>query len=251
MNISAFNFHASARQKFRRGFTLLEIMVAIGLFMMLIAAIYSTWALVTKAAVVGQKAATDAQRERVALRTIEDALMCAQSFQASQKYYSFIVENGDTATLSFAARVPDVFPRNGKFGDFNLRRVTFQLEAGADGLKNLVLRQNPILMDMDEDEKKFPIVLAKNVKTLLMECWDAQQLDWVTEWKDTNAIPAFIRLGLVLAAKPESHSPDLVVTRALAVPSQMMPANIQRGGGAPGGPGGPGGPALTPPPIKR
>lgn len=232
-----------APKNFQRAFTLLEIMVAIGLFMLLIGIIYSTWTLVMKATVTGQKAAADSQRERVAVRTIEEALLCAQSFQASPKYYSFVVENGDAATLSFAARLPDVFPRNGKFGDFNLRRVTFQLEPGKDGLKNLVLRQNPILMDMDDDEKKFPIVLARNVKTLLMECWDAQQLDWVTEWKNTNSIPAFIRVGLVLAAKPESHAPDLVVTRAVAVPSQMMPVAIQRGGAL--GPGGGGGGGQT------
>lgn len=236
----------------RRGFTLIEIMVSIALFLMLTAAIYSTWTLVTKASMVGGKAAGEAQRERIAMRTMEDALNCAQSFQASQKYYYFLVENGDRAMLSFAARVPDVFPRNGKFGDFNLRRVTFQLEPGEDGTKNLVLRQNPILMDMDEDEKKFPIVLAKNVKTLLMECWDEQEQDWVDEWKNTNSIPAFIRLGLVLAPKPGSYGPDTVVTRAVAVPSQMMPAAIQRGAaGGPGAPGGPGGPTLAPPPVPN
>ena len=140
--------------KFCRAFTLIEIMVAIAVFMLVIAAIYSTWALVMRATLVGQTAAANAQRERIALRTIEDSLMCVQSFQASQKYYSFIVGNGDAATLSFAARVPDIFPRNGKFGDFNVRRVTFALEAGPEGKKNLVLRQNPVLMELDEDEKK-------------------------------------------------------------------------------------------------
>ena len=182
----------------RRAFTLIEIMVAIAIFMMIIAVIYSTWALVMRATQVGQDAAAQAQRQRVALRTIEDSLMCVQSFQASQKYYSFIVENGDAPVLSFASRVPDIFPRNGKFGDFNLRRVTFQLEANGDGEKDLVLRQNPILMDMDEDEQKNPLVLARNVKSFAIECWDTNQLDWVTEWDNTNSIPPMLRVGLVL-----------------------------------------------------
>ncbi len=239
-------------------FTLVEIMVAIVLFMMVMAAIYGTWALITRATVVGQAATMNAQRERIALRTIEDSLMCIQSFQASQKYYSFIVENGDAAMLSFAARVPDVFPRNGKFGDFNLRRLTFQLEPGQDGLKNLVLRQNPILMDMDEDEKKFPIVLAHNVKDFIVECWSTNQNEpqWVTEWTDTNSIPPFIRVGVVLATKSVPGNsdygrsvPDTVVTRAFAVPSGMMPAAVQRG--TAGGPPGAGGlqlPTPAPPP---
>ena len=229
--------------KFRRAFTLIEIMVAMGVFMLVIGAIYSTWALVMRATVVGQAAAMQAQRQRIALRTIEDSLMCVQSYQASQKYYSFIVENGDAATLSFAARVPDVFPRNGKFGDFNLRRVTFALEPGADGLKNLVLRQNPILMDMDEDEKKFPLVLARNVKKFIVECWDTNKFEWMDEWTATNSIPPSVRVGVVLGAKMDFDRsvPDIVVTRAFAMPSAMMPAAVQHGAVGPRpGPGGPG-----------
>jgi prepilin-type N-terminal cleavage/methylation domain-containing protein len=237
----------SRAKNFRRGFTLIEIMVAIAVFMMVIAAIYSTWALVMRATKVGQDAAAQAQRQRIALRTIEDSLMCIQSFQASQKYYSFLVTSGREPSLSFASRVPDIFPRNGKFGDFNLRRLTYSLEAGRDGEKNLVLRQNPILMDMDEDEQKAPLILARNVKTFLVECWDTNQLDWVTEWENTNAIPPMLRVGLVLGGNTAAGgaAPDITVVRAVSMPSEMMPAVVQRPGG-----GGPGGiPGLQPPPV--
>jgi prepilin-type N-terminal cleavage/methylation domain-containing protein len=234
-----------SRNHFHRAFTLIEVMVAIAIFMLVIATIYSTWALVMRATIVGQDAAAQAQRQRIALRTIEDALMCAQSFQASQKYYYFNVENGDAPTLTFASRLPEIFPRNGKFGDFGLRRVTFQLEAdGNDGEKNLVLRQSPILMDMDEDEKKNPLVLARNVKKFIVECWDTNQLDWVTEWDNTNSIPPMLRVGLVLGGNVEAGgaAPEITVVRAFSMPSGMMPVAVQRGGG--GGPGGPGGPGI-------
>ncbi len=230
-----------SRAQSQRAFTLIEIMLALGIFMLIIAAIYSTWAIVMRATQVGQSAAAQAQRERIALRTIEDSLMCVQSFQASQKYYSFIVENGQTPVLSFASRVPDVFPRNGKFGDFNLRRVTFSLESDKDGMKNLVLRQNPILMDQDEDEQKSPLVLAKNVKTFLVECWDTNKFEWADTWENTNFIPPMIRVGLVLgvSADVNKQNADFAVTRAFAVPSAMMPVAVQRG--TAGGPVGGGG----------
>ncbi|MBW8863358.1 MAG: prepilin-type N-terminal cleavage/methylation domain-containing protein [Verrucomicrobia bacterium] len=230
----------------RRGFTLIEIMVAMGVFLMVIAIIYSTWAMVMRATQVGQNAAAQAQRQRIALRTIEDSLMCIQSFQASQRYYYFDVENGDAPMLSFASRVPDVFPRNGKFGDFNLRRVTFSLEAGDGGEKNLVLRQNPVLMDMDEDEQKNPLILARNVKKFEVECWDTNQLDWVTEWLNTNSIPPMVRVGMVLggSSDPGGAAPDLTVIRAFTMPSQMMPSVVQRGGA-----GGPAGGLQLPPPV--
>ena len=245
-------------RKFLQAFTLIEIMVAIAIFMMVLAAIYSTWQLVTRATQVGQSAAAQAQRQRVALRTIEDALMCCQSFQASQKYYSFILQNGQSPVFSFAARLPEIFPRNGKFGDFNLRRVTFSLEAAEEfgAGKNLVLRQNPILMDMDADEQKNPLILARNVRTFAVECWDTNQLDWVTEWENTNSIPPLIRGGLVLGGNTEAgaNAPELSIVRAFSMPSSMMPAIVQHGtAGGRGGPGAPGGGGLPPiqPPGSR
>lgn len=222
----------------RRGFTLIEIMMALMIFSLVLAAIYSTWILVMRATQVGQDAAAQAQRQRVALRTIEDSLMCIQSFQASQKYYSFVVENGESPRLSFASRLPDIFPRNGKFGDFNLRRLTYSLEAGQDGAKNLVLRQSPILMDLDEDEQKYPLILARNVKSFIVECWDTNKIEWADEWLTTNYIPSMVRVGLVLGANTArgGGAPDFAVVRAFAMPSGMMPGAVQTGtaGGAPG-----------------
>src|ERR1700679_3173887 len=147
--------------KTARAFTLIEIMLSIMIFTVVIAAIYSTWTLILRSSRVGQEAAAQAQRQRVAMRTIEDALTCIQSFEASMQYYSFIVVNGQQPQLSFTARLPDTFPRNGKFGDFNSRRLAFTVElapgsannfSGQPAEQDLVLRQNPILMDMDVDE---------------------------------------------------------------------------------------------------
>jgi prepilin-type N-terminal cleavage/methylation domain-containing protein len=235
------------RSKFRRAFTLVEIMVALAIFTLVIGAVYATFVSVMRASKVGLDAAAQAQRQRIALRTIEDSLMCAQSFQASQRYYSFIVANGEAPVLSFASRLPEVFPRNGKFSDFNLRRLTFALEAGTDGEKNLVLRQNPILMPMDEDEQKYPLVLARNVKTFIIECWDTNQLDWVNEWDDTNSIPPMLRVGLVMGGNTTlgGAAPDYSVVRAFSMPSGMMPAIVQMGGAGVGNPGG--GINLAPP----
>src|SRR5208282_5066417 len=126
-------------------FTLVEIMVAIVIFSIVIAAIYSTWTLILRASQVGQNTAAQAQRQRIALRTIEDSLTCIQSFQASMEYYVFTnsTQNGNQSELSFTARLPEVFPRDGKFGGFNLRRLIFSVEPGRDSEMDLVLRQTP------------------------------------------------------------------------------------------------------------
>ena len=228
----------------RRAFTLIEIMLAIMIFSMVLAAIYSTWILILRSTKVAQEAAAQVQRQRIAVRTIEDSLMCIQSFQASIQYYTFIVQNGDTPELSFVARLPDNFPRNGRFGDFNLRRLTYTIEPDADAAlgNDLMLRQNPILMDMDQDEQNFPLVLAHNVKGFAVECWDTNALDWTEEWDNTNFIPPMVRVTLALGGKRNDSSvsaQELDIARVIAIPSAMLPSVLQTG--TPGGGGGGGG----------
>jgi prepilin-type N-terminal cleavage/methylation domain-containing protein len=235
-------------------FTLIEIMIAIAVFTLVIAAIYSTWAVIMKSSTVAQDVAAQAQRQRITLRTIEDSLMAVQSFQASPQYYSFLVAGDENAAvLSFTARVPEVFPRNGKFAspatgrEFNLRRLTFSLEAGGGQEKNLVLRQNPVLMDLDADEQQFPLVLARNVRKFAVECWDPVKKDWVKEWLDnnTNSIPTLLRVNLVLGNNTAagSSAQDVPSARLYSLPSQSLPAAAQNGGSVPNTP-------VVPPPIK-
>ena len=219
----------------RRAFTLIEIMVALVIFSMVIAAVYATWMIIMRATTVAQDVAAQAQRERITLRTLEDSLMAIQSFQASPQYYSFVAEGGDKPQLSFTARVPDIFPRNGKFfdpltgRDFSLRRLTYSLEPGPGEQNNLVLRQHPVLMDLDSDEQQYPLVLAKNVRKFIVECWDTNQLEWTKDWLDTNAIPRLLRVQLVLGGNTSADAPDVSVSRLLSLPSEMMPAVIQNG----------------------
>ncbi|HEY5345725.1 MAG TPA: prepilin-type N-terminal cleavage/methylation domain-containing protein [Verrucomicrobiae bacterium] len=252
--ISNFKFQTASRgdcnpqsairnPQFSIAFTLIEVMVAIAIFSMVLMAIYSVWGSIMRATQVAQDVAAQAQRQRITLRTLEDSLMAVQSFQASPKYYSFVVgEDADAGTLSFTARVPEIFPRNGKFvnpntgRDFNLRRLSYSLEAGENGQKNLVLRQNPVLMDLDDDEQQFPLVLARNVRKFTVECWDTNKLDWATEWLETNSIPTLLRVKLVLGGNTAAgaSAPDVPVARVYSLPSQTMPAAIQNGsvGGA-------------------
>ena len=230
--------HSSPVTRHLSAFTLIEVMIAMTIFSLVVAAIYSSWDLIWRASRVSQAAAAQVQRQRVAIHTIEDALTCIQSFQASMNYYSFII-NDDPPELDFTSRLPDNFPRNGKFGDLNLRQLVFSLEAGPGSEKDLVLRQKPILLDMDTDEQKNPLVLARYVQTFKVECWDTNQAEWVTEWDNTNSIPPLIRVNLVLGGNSKDYSgtaPTRPVTRVIAVPSGTLPAVVQTGGvGLPGG----------------
>jgi prepilin-type N-terminal cleavage/methylation domain-containing protein len=219
----------------KSGFTLIEIIVALALLGLIVAAIYSSWAVIVRGSRTGLEAAAAVQRERVAVRTIEEALTCARSFAANIQYYSFVAENGDQPSLSFVAHLSKSFPRSGRFGDLDVRRVTFSVEPGPDSTRQLVLRQSPLLMDWDIDEQEHPVVLAKDVKDFKMEFWNAHlnPPDYVDEWTRTNELPPLILFTLELGSDPQHpNQARQVIARLVALPAVTVQV-------LPGGPGGP------------
>jgi type II secretion system protein J len=213
-------------------FTLVEILVAMGIFSLVLASIYSTWTAILRASKVGRDAAAAIQRARIAGRTIEESLVSAQSFATTMlvhpEYYSFDFQNGDEAYLEFTARLAKSFPRSGKFGDFDVRRVVFSLEPSRDHGRQLVLRQRPLLMDMDVDEREHPVVLAKNVKAFKIEAWDTSNnntstLDpWVTEWTRTNQLPSMVKVTLQLADNANTSIVREELTRIVSIPGMTV-----------------------------
>ena len=241
------------RSNFRSAFTLVEIMIAISILALVLAAIYSSWTAILRASKTGLDAAASAQRARITIRVLEDSLGSAQSFAANLPYYYFVAENGDKPILSFVSRLSKTFPRSGKFGDLDMRRVTFTVESASDGSSQLVLRQNPLVMDPDTDEREHPIVLAKNVKGFEMQFWDNNKHppDWVDEWQGpkTNQLPKMVMLTLKLADNPHSSLVTEEITRIISLPSMTVPVAWQVPQmGAPGAPGAlPGTPGVVPP----
>ena len=231
-----FNKSSPVQKRHRRGFTLIEIMLALGIFMLLIAALYSTWILVIRATIVGKRAAASLQRERIAMRSLEDSLTCIQSHQASINYYLFNVQDGDQPYLSFTSYLPDTFPRSGEFEgltpsgtalDYHLRRLTFFLQDSGNGGnsgKTLVLQQSPVLMPMPPEEQTSPLVLASNVTAFLVECWDTNTMQWDAGWDATNMLPPLVRVTLGFGDK---NSGGHVITREISFPASTMPSAVQ------------------------
>jgi type II secretion system protein J len=205
-----------------RAFTLIEIMIAISIFSLVLAAIYSSWTAILRARKVAGDATASVQRARISIRIIEDSLGSVESFVRNANYYSFVGENGSEGSLSFVARLAKSFPRSGKFGDLDLRRLTFTVEKGADNSRQLVLRQNPILMDLDIDEKEHPLVLAKNVQDFQLQFWDMRLNDWTDEWTQTNQIPKLVMVTLKLSDSPYSTQVQEEVTRIVSIPAMAV-----------------------------
>jgi prepilin-type N-terminal cleavage/methylation domain-containing protein len=195
--------------KFTRAFTLLEILIALGILSLIVVAIYTAWYSIMKGSKVALDAAAVAQRERMTIRTLQDSMLCSCLYTHNARYYGFYGKlDDDQSMLEFVARLPKSFPRSGKFGDLDLRRLQFAVEPGPNGSKQLVLRQRPLLLlDFDEDEKNFPLVLARDVKSFLVEYADPGRVgNYITDWLYTNQLPKDARITIELRPPAQSQS---------------------------------------------
>ena len=237
----------------RSGFTIIEIMLALGIFSMILVSIYSVWEGILKASRAARTAADGAQRARISIRAVEDALVTAQMFTANMPpqnrdaYYSFIADTkGDYGSLSFVAHLPATFPGVGRFGDQIVRRITFTTEAGKDkeGGLNLVMRQGPMLMAVDKDYEPYSLTLAKDVTTFGFEFWglDKNEWKWLDHWDSTNSLPLLVRVWLGVGKTAKAGQAQDFVARIVSIPAAAVQPEWQFPGGQPGQQGVPGGP---------
>jgi prepilin-type N-terminal cleavage/methylation domain-containing protein len=211
-----------SRKNHSWAFTLLEIMVALALLAVIVTAIYSSWNAILRGSKVALDVAAASQRARITMSTLHDSLLNACLFNENARYYAFVADaDGDFSSLSFVARLPKTFPRSGKFGDLDLRRVSFTIEEGPLSKKQLVLRQNPILMEPDRDEVETPLVLARDVSKFVVEFLDAQKGEYVTAWTLTNQLPKMVKISLELGKLDQfSSQPQEAMFSTVVLPAQ-------------------------------
>ncbi len=222
----------SAARRPQVAFTLLELMLAVTLFGLVLTAIYSTWTAILRTARVGNDVAANAQRARIAARTIEDALVSAVMFQANAPLYTFHADtSGDFAALSLVSRLPPAFPGGGYFGDLAVRRVEFSVEAAPDGTNDLILRQLPLLQSEQADPSTRAIVLARDVRQFSLEFLGRpgqvagmRSDEWLREWPLTNALPWVVRFSLAFGGGRDRWGrPAERTVRTVLLPAQMVP----------------------------
>jgi prepilin-type N-terminal cleavage/methylation domain-containing protein len=208
----------SSRKNFP-GFTLIEVMVSIAIFMLVMGSVIACWKCVVNGKMIAEDAAAAAQRARIGIRTVEEALTTAEISTANIQYYAFLTDTtGQFASLSLAARLPADFPGSGLFGDNVMRRVTFDVE-NIDGTNDLVMNQAPLLEALDQQNTPYPITLARDVSIFMLEFWSDQDGDWASTLDSTNQFPPMIRVTLGVG-HPKDH-PDVpydLIVRTVAMP---------------------------------
>jgi hypothetical protein len=212
-------------------FTILELMLSIGIFAMILTAIYMTWISILKGSQAGLKAAAEVQRSRIAMRTLEDAFNGTEYFVANMKYYMFFADtSGDFAEVSLATRVPDGFlgAQQTKLMNQNVRRVSFFTRPTSDGMRELMMTEVPILAATNNGYEAYTVRLAKGVTHFQLAFFDPQKGEWLDEWKQTNQLPKVVQIALGLGHKEGNVAkPDDVAYSLIAMPSVGVGPDVQ------------------------
>jgi prepilin-type N-terminal cleavage/methylation domain-containing protein len=215
---------------FRRAaaaFTLVEVMMAIGIFAMVLTAIYGTWSSVTKGTRAGLTAASDAQRERMTRKVIEDALTTYQGF-ASSNYLIDVGHDGDFSYISLVSRLPESFPGSGIFGGQAMRRVSFWVAADkTSGGNRLYMSQFPPLLATNGLVQPYVIPLATDVTKFQIQFWDDLEGDFFPpESGPTNQMPKQIKVEMTFGGRRKDEQLR-VMTSIIAPASTAVTADMQ------------------------
>lgn len=223
-----------------RGFTMIEVLLAIGIFGLVMMAIYASWSAILRGTRIGLAQAAEVQRTRVAVRALEESVSAAVMYSDNPRYYAFLSDTGGQfAYLSFVSRLPDSFPGSGLFPGQPVRRVTFFV----DDQKNLKLSQCTLL---DMSETPYTITLAPNTAAFAMEFFNPRTGEWLPEWISTNSLPMLMRVALNFGGSKGQPPGEVTIrsiplnayaiTRAGSNPQQPnVPLNPGQGGGGQGG----------------
>jgi type II secretory pathway pseudopilin PulG len=224
----------------RLAFTMVEVLLALGIFSMVLVSIYATWSAIMRGTKIAHDAAAAVQRSRVAVKAVEDALTTAQIYQASpSKYWFEVTKEGEFSQLTLTSRLPDTFPGSGLYGGLGqrLRLVKFVVKPGPDSKPSLMLYQKPVLegdgSGYSNLETYYKITLSRNIDLFTLEMWDKTKKEWVDEWieRKTNTIPELVRITIGMGNKDNTPAEQReIITRVIAPSAMVVPEVYQRGG---------------------
>jgi general secretion pathway protein J len=184
------------------GFTLIEVIIAIGIMAVMMMMVSETLSNVIKLKARASRRSEMRHVLYVAVSKITDDLAMAfladGTLQGKDGYYltSFVAES-DKMSLSTMSNIH--YLKNAR--DSDQVRVGYELIKNDEGGTDLIRRQTDHLTPkIDKGGRRY--VLLKNVKTFDLQYYDSNKKEWVPQW-DTDSISAVGRLPQMVKVKIE------------------------------------------------
>lgn len=232
----------------RGGFTLLEVLVALGVFIAVMGIVGTTLVATVNGWDRGQKALDELRRGEHVMDQLASALRstCGGGASTKKGIYAFQLANTDidppAAQLSWVTASPAFLPPGSPLA-YGTHRIGLSIETLTDGRPALAVRAWPYLVtDQDEIAAIEPGFLAPNISGFMCRCYDFQVQDWTLDWTSSNALPALVEITLYVSSATNSTAEPLILQRLIDMPlgatnvnnamaiSLNLPAALQGGG---------------------
>lgn len=194
----------------RRGFTLLEVMIAAAILALMGSVVFGSFARSH-----AQKLEVEAADDRVAqARTAMDRM--AQEISAAflsehfdhkrfqQRPSLFKGEDGGGRdTLLFTALANEAFEPDAKESDQAVVKYFIERDRSGDSKFESLYRRHYPLIDEELERKGVRQVLCENVKKLEFQYWDSVKNEWIDEWDTSRperngVLPERVKISLVI-----------------------------------------------------
>jgi type II secretion system protein J len=200
----------------RRGFTLLEVLVALCILAVVFSALYGTYSGTVESCERVEAAREREQAGRLALMHITDDLKSVyyRPFQGDEEFSPYRFQGGTGAAIvAFAATASLGFP--GAFPSLAVNRIGYLLEPQPNGEPGYrLLRQETPFADLPGQGTERRVEVADRVQALSLTYADAEG-EWVSTWdsaSDETADPLPRLVAVRLLMRAEESEPVLFTT---------------------------------------
>jgi type II secretion system protein J len=171
-----------SRRNPRSGFTLMEVLVAVGILSMISAMVYGSVSVTLRSQRLVMKTQEVYHSGRVALTRMARDLSCAflsKHVGVMERVTETIFKGSDDEVVFTYLCHTRVFPTR---PESDQGVVSYFLKSGGGKGKSLIRREKAWIDDRPEKEGD-EMILAEGVKSLEIEYWDKEGEDWTDTWK--------------------------------------------------------------------
>jgi len=226
------------------GFTLLEVLISVGIVAVMMSLIWSSTSQTLSAKDKTEKRDLAFHMGRVALRKVSDDVVVAflakikaptatgtTPTAVGSKVKTFFIgeDQGDQDTLKFTTLSQLRLFKNARESD--QCKVQYEVVSSQDepGQLNLIRRKDPWLND-STDIKGNAITLVENIRGFNVEYYDTRKREWVKNW-DTekvdwkNRLPFAVRIRIIFP-DPEDEDAEIPLSTAVLLALAAGPIEI-------------------------
>ena len=213
----------------QRGFTLLELLVAMAILTTAMAVIISSFTVTLRGWTRGGEMLENLHHGDFVMEQLVSALRSTAFMHNAPEKYGFWLETGGGAfpqdsiswvTSGTAFMLPDSPLANG------LHRLEVTIERNDQGDPAVAVRAYPHLAEFDELSSDTWYV-SSVVQGMAIRVYDEEDEQWLDRWEDTNAVPSLVEVTLFMPPIEGTGDP-VKIARVVEIPVAPAVANAVR-----------------------